>query len=391
MVTLFLGYEKRDESIARELIPILKALGIDVWEYQSSIAPGNGFTKQIEEKISSQADAAAFIITQNTLESDFIIEFEIPFSIDRKKRDRNFSLFFILFQEDYSILKQVHSEISYLQAIQMTQLEFEEILAKGGDLLSKILENRGDITKKEITIRAYDRETTTALEGAILNCNWSDILGTGEVLTENWLRLQKIIRKIKDVLIKFTGLQVINLEGRLRYTSSFILGYEFRQPTGYKFIIPYNEDIWETPKELIMKNEHLNILEPSISEPSKQLILDISLSHPNIRAIEKYLKIYPNQLLRRNETKVTIEPLEGPSRSSVDTGKTAENISLQIYEKMLTFYRKYSCKNVHMFFNGPFPIALFLGWLWNKGPEVHLYEFDGRTQTYFKEPYKVQL
>ena len=67
----------------------------------------------------------------------------------------------------------------------------------------------------------------------------------------------------------------------------------------------------------------------------------------------------------------------------------------QWYLCLLFFFieamREYSSKKIHLFFSGPYPITLFLGWLWNAGPSLKIYEFDKSIGQYLDNPYQPKL
>ena len=40
-------------------------------------------------------------------------------------------------------------------------------------------------------------------------------------------------------------------------------------------------------------------------------------------------------------------------------------------------------KEIHLFISSPYPLACLIGWLWNKGPKIFLYEYNAENRTYF--------
>lgn len=392
MIKLFLGYESRDEEVIRALVPIIKALGLDVWEFKTSLELGDTFTNQIEDMISVQADGAIFLLTENTSDSDYIVKFEIPWATDRMSQQNDFPIFFLILNEDYSILDRLKIPIAGIQSYKLTDMEFETLIEIGEQILSKMFDLQKSEFVSEFPMKICDRPSMAISEDAVLNCKWYEILGTNEeVPADAWKRLQVIIKTFKHVITSKTNIKTLLIDAKLRYTSSFLLGYEFRQPTGFTMKILYQNQIWKTPDSLTPRKKNLKQLKISISKPTVPLILDVSLSHSNLNAIREYITSNPETRLNLANTRISLQPKLGTNRASVTNGEEAQDISLEVFDWMSSNHKRYSCTDVHMFYNGPFPIAIFLGWLWNKAPQIYLYEFDGEKQTYFENPYKVEM
>lgn len=392
MIRLFFGYEEHDNEIAKKIIPVLKALGIDVWEYTSSLELGEGFTNQIENEISNRADGVVFLLSENTFNSIYMLKIEIPLAIERMSHQEDFPVFFLIFKEKYSLIEKLGIPMTGIQSYKFVDDNFDTLLEIGEKILSRFFEILVDNQDKVLSIKIYDRGPMSVSDDMILNCQWYEILGAFEEITkDSWKQLQSLIEKLKHVIIKKTNMRKLLVDAKLRYTSSFLLGYTFREPTGFSFEFMYQNQLWVTPSSLKSTKAFLRTLKSATLKPSMQLILDVSLSHSNMKAINQYIMSFPNQILSMSDSRLPLEPKNGSNRASVKDSEMAQQVSLQIFEKMSTYHKRYSCKDVHLFFNGPYPIATFLGWLWNKAPQIYLYEFNGEKQTYFKHPYKVKM
>ena len=392
MISLFLGYESNDEKIVNGISPILKALGINVWEYKSSLKMSDIFTQEIEQTIERSADGAMFIISKNTLSSKYTLEIEVPKAIRRMRQDAKFFVFFLIYKADYSILKSIPAQVTDVYSKIIYDFDFSNLLEISSEILHKMLSINIGPKTDSIQLKVSDRGNMNLDEEALLNCDLAEVLGRKEQITlKNWEKIQKIISKLKGTLSKITSNTQIIFDAKLRYCSSFLFGYTFRQTTGFTFQLEYMNQNWSTPTTLKSKYNYLQKPTPSISRVSKNLIVDISLTHPNSRVIDTYLNRYPDQLLEKDDSRIILILDDLPNRSSVENEEMAQNIPLQIYEEVLTTINEYSCETVHIFYNGPYQIILFLGWLWNKGPRLFLYEYNGEEQTYYKKPYQVIL
>src|SRR5580658_4465555 len=87
----FLSYSRSNLPLAKILCETLLAHGIEVWQDITSL--GQGFTESsIRSAISSGTDGLIFLVTPESVASDFVRQVELPEADARVRRDPSYFL-----------------------------------------------------------------------------------------------------------------------------------------------------------------------------------------------------------------------------------------------------------------------------------------------------------
>ena len=84
---VFISYADSDEELARQVIDVLEEEGLDVWDEQREILPGDNWAAKVDEAL-QESQAMIVLLTPNALSSNHVMR-EIEYALGEKRyRDR---------------------------------------------------------------------------------------------------------------------------------------------------------------------------------------------------------------------------------------------------------------------------------------------------------------
>lgn len=388
MLKLFVGYRNTVSEEANLLKNILQAMGIKIWLYEEELLIGSQFLDEIEQLIQNDADGSLFLLEDSVLKSEFMNKLEIPKSLARLGNDKKFKVFPVYIKE-YDNIKEKgqFAKRTDIQYHELKQTDFENILELCKDVVKQLLKVNYDKTMKKIPMEVSDFEESESQDSIMLNCYfgyWSKKeLGFDN---EKRNKLLKILEGLKSVLSELFETKVLVISGNLSYTTAFILGYSFRAVTNYTFIMNYFGEKWKTERKKKGKKSYIKDINPVKTVVSDLLIVDLSITHNNENKIEEYVIEHNDKFKNKNENLMRIIPIDGSSGQSIKNEDELKGIVLETYQKISEIKNELGIQTIHLFVSAPFPLVIFLGWLWNSMPNMCIYEFDNSTQSYISNP-----
>lgn len=375
---VFIGFRLNNSAFAKSLKIVLNACGINTWLFNSDLITADNFEIEIHRQIKLKADGSIFLLDEAVLESGYMMKKEIPWAVSQLAATK-YRLFPILINSQRNLLEKtaIPPEIQY-QEIDTKNVESEKLIAE--NVLRSLLRNHRQL--RTIKIRAFDRGEERNDPLYLLNCNYAIILeDSNGTLKFSWKKLIDTLNLQFSCILKEMNSRNIRLSGNLRYTTAFLLGYTYRKSAGFKFSIEYYDAIWETSNQDHLLENSLLAIEKTNMVPDTDLVLNISITHDASKSIQTFIE--SQSTIRTNISQVKIFPKRGPSPDAIENGTTNSEIANEIFSEILAINNQITIKMVHLFYTGPFPTILILGWLWNAGPKVKIYEYNKAKHTYY--------
>lgn len=216
-------------------------------------------------------------------------------------------------------------------------------------------------------------------EEADIDLDWTPYFQNGLPAPDIWAGvLFPALRHVKKAITNSVGTPELFLPFGVHLSMGLALGFVFRQPTRFRFIIRQDSQTWSTwvdpasrenVPELKYDREQLDVDDPQ----SNDMALGLSLRHD----VRSYLDQVTGVRLKRN-----IMPPGGPGRDSVPDGNHALWWAHQIADRIGDLRAEHRIETIHLYFTMPFGMTVMLGWLLNALGPIQVHQWDQEAREY---------
>jgi len=202
----------------------------------------------------------------------------------------------------------------------------------------------------------FDRDTRTVPDKKI----WNEQL-VPEIYT------------LRKQLAKETDVRLIRLRGKNALTTGILLGAAFPQIGGWVFEIPQppKPEPWRSDAPPQMNYDLRVQDEVTIDEKGDSIAFVFNIKGSALKDVEKYIRenSLPVKVI------VPIAPEGDPRALSIADDQEAVSLALAARDELRKALDHHNLRATHIFFYGPFALAVFIGQLLTSIGQVHLYEF----------------
>ncbi len=381
MKAYFLSYSHSDSHLADMVERIFKTRGVRIWRDVHDLEPGRRFADTIQRAINEQCGGLIVIVTQQSLESGFITNIELPEA--HRAQLPILPLFFGVSIEEVRRLlsKAIGFDLTAFQGANVmpsAESEDEAVMQQKLDevawkTLRQLLRERKADRRAgplRVALHSYQYELD---EEADIDLDWTPYFQNELPGPDVWDGvLFPALRRVKDAITNSVGTPELLLPFGAHLSIGLAFGFVFRQQTRFHLIIQQDDQTWSTRAdpasrenvpELVYDREQPDVYDPR----SNDMALGLSFSHD----IRNYLDQVTDVRLKRN-----IVPPDGPKRDSVPDGNHALWWAYQIADRIGRLRTEYRIETIHLYFSTPFGMAVMLGWLLNARGPIQVYERD---------------
>jgi hypothetical protein len=387
----FISYRRTDEGEARAVGQALRRAGVRPWRDLDDLAIGRPTEQEIRQAIRTECGGAVLWLSRAALESDFIMELELP-EIVRQATEGGFVVVPVFRDmspnETADLVRTrtgleiggyngevVHGDHDVPAAVRRIAAAY--VLSAIGPLGSAALAARP-------TIRAVTRDDTAgSLDAAALDFDWrnayTDPPYVPDPLTQ--LDLKDSLGASVSTLLAAHGQGDIRLDIKVHLSVAVALGHALRRPTGAVPVILHEEGEWRA----IAGNPESP--EPALEEEleigpvgADALAAELSVSQSVREGVDPHIA-------RRGEpyrARVRFSPPGGPSQTALVSPEQANAWAEQVVTRIVAVRSELQALSTSLFIAAPLPLAVLLGWRLNAVGPVVMHEWASNVGPYIE-------
>ena len=377
---IFISYSRKDLNDIKLIVRTLMIHGIKTWQDINNL--GAGLTEgKIRLAIRKECSGLTCYCTKTSVKSPIICKIELPEAENRHKNNSRFNIVPIFKLGTKETAKALRTyltiPLSNFNGSILKNGKKEEILVASQKASEIILNNIKFDMGRPLPIGLVSKQKTTAC--VALDMDFTEYFATGfpsqEVWTDEFIPALECLKKV--LLAK--KITHVRLYSFAHLSFGFMMGYIFRQRTGFKLeieqLFPTSgfHQIWSTHKR--PTSNPLTIHDFPGEVRSKNLCIKINLMSKDNSAFSNYIK------KRRLTYRALIEVAPRTYPCTISNGQ-AVTIASEIASTIKIMHAKYRTDKVHVFAAIPLGLAMLIGYHLNACGKIQCYEFDNISREY---------
>lgn len=375
----FLSYSRKNLRDVRIIARTLMIHGVELWQDITNLGTGVSESK-IRKAIQEGSDGLIFFVTQQSIESQFIRDVELPEAETRFKDDADFKIipvFGLPIDVATAALKGCLTVplSNFNGAIVEGEGNFDDVSTAAHRAAEIVLEDISIPDVDPLTIGLSSKQKTS--KDVALHLDFTGFFESGIPPATVWdEQFSAALARVKRFLSKRSRLS-IRLHAFCHLSLGILFGYVFRRTTGFKLEIEQitnsNTSIWSTDRTPL--DNPLTLAEIPGTLGSKNLLVRMNLMSADDKSVARYVE--KNDLSYR-----AILTLSPPSFPWIISEIQAATIATDLAHKIKEMHARYDTNTVHLFCAIPLGLALMIGYNVNACGTIRCYEFDNPRREY---------
>lgn len=383
---IFLSYSWNDLDEVDQLDRLLRLRGVPVWRDRREMRFGTYQEDRVRAAIREDCSGFVLYLTESALTgaSGFITDIELPTMVERRNGEPGFVSGAVF--RDYGFDKgqdAVHelTGISLGGALghPVTDADITGGLRTAANaILSSYLDSQ--IPDGPVELHFDTRNDIRWTQPKLLQLNWHSPLQHDLDALEPAVWADELLPALHDVrraVTASTNARELVLSGTLHLSAALAFGFEFRRPTGWAIRMEdsYGGE-WSTGLSVPGLQGWVAKSEPGPAGSGDVLAVAIHARHDIADAVRRH----------RSEIGVAratlhVRPPVGSPAESIDP-KSASSLAAAIADEIRSAKREYGATRTHLYFAGPWPMAVLLGWHLASSGAIRSFEATADRQTY---------
>lgn len=387
----FISYRRSDEGEARALGQALRRAGVRPWRDLDDLPIGRPTEEEIRRAIQTECGGAVLWLSRAALESDFIMEIELP-EIVRRATKGGFVVVPVFrdlppHQTADLLRKRTGLELGgYNGEVVRGDHDVPAALRRiaAAYVVSSVGPPGSGTGAARPIVRAVTRaDTAGSLDAAVLDFDWRNAYTAPTHIPDplTQLDLKDSLSSSVSTILAAYAQGDIRLDIKVHLSVGVALGYALRRPTGAIPIIFHEERDWPaipgTPK----------CSEPALEEETEvgpvgadHLAVELSVSQ-NVRDGVDQLVAQRGEPFR---ARIRFSPLGGPSQGALVSPEQANAWAEQVVSRIVAVRGELHALSTSLFIAAPLPLAVLLGWRLNAVGSVVIHEWAGNVGPYIE-------
>lgn len=374
----FLSYSRKNLNEIKSIAKGLMLHGVETWQDISDLGTGMSETS-IRGAIQSEVDGLVFLATQESVDSIFIRDVELPEAEQRVKKG-NFPIVPVfgmpLDKASSALTGCLSVPLSNFNGAKIDGALDERSTAIAGERAAEIvLENTNFPSEQALIIGLSSKQKLSG--NMSLHLNFMAFFADGSPAPIVWnTRFTPALTRIKEVLNK-RSLHDITVRAFCHLSLGMLLGYVFRKTSGFSLQVEQvtngERNLWTT-KGVPTANP-LTVTEMPGTLGSKNLLIRMNLMSADNKSVLRYAE--ENSLSYR--AILDVSPTHYPCMISAEE---ALSIASDVADKVKELHAKHDTSVVHLFCAIPLGLAVLMGHSMNACGTIQCYEFDNAQRRY---------
>lgn len=379
MPVYFLSYSRKNLPDVRIIARTLMIHGVEIWQDITNLGAGVAESK-IRKAIQEGSDGLIFFVTQQSVDSAFIRDVELPEAETRFMNGSNFKIipvFSLPIDVATALLKGCLTiPLSNFNGAKVEgKGDFEDVSSAAYRAAEIVLEDISLPDVDPLPIGLSSKQKTS--EKVALHLDFTNFFENGSPSEKVWEeQFSAALVTVKIFLSKRRQLS-IRLHAFCHLSLVMLFGYVFRKTTGFRLEIEQitndKRSIWSTDKMPI--DNPLKIDEIPATLSSKNLLVRMNLMSADDRSVVRYME-------KNNLSYRAILTFSPPSFPWMVSEAQAATIARDLSNKIKEMHARYDTNTVHLFCAIPLGLALMIGYNINACGTIRCYEFDNPRREY---------
>jgi hypothetical protein len=364
----------------------MRLRGVPVWRDVREFSAGARNEDVASEAIRNLCCGCVLYFTEAVLDSWFIKGVELAAARNRVERDDDFfvtAIFDGVGSAEAEILREeIGLNPGNYQGLFLDRKT--DTAAQIRPFSAQILHRYLSIAAADATVVALDTWNEIPLaEQATLHLNWAgENLGTGPLPIE-WELLKPATTDVEAALRGVTDARVLHVGGNVHLSAAFLLGYSFREPTGWTIEARHARAPVEiTSVEADPQGWRLN--QRPAQNDSHELLAQVCASAECGHAVHHHRT---GKKAARVELGV-FPPNGKPERTSLENTEI-NSLAAAIVAAIRGARERYSVSSTELYLAGPWTLALAFGWSFASSGAVTVHEATAAKDTYHPNPLRL--
>jgi hypothetical protein len=368
------------EMLDREM----RLRGVPVWRDIRELGPGALNEEVADNAIRHICTGCVLYFTEAVLESWFIKSVELSAVRSRIERDGSFfvaAIFDGVGSEESEILRrEIGINLTNYQGLFVNQnVDFQaQIHPFSAQILSRYLSSV-PVNRAAVALNTWNQIPLN--EPATLHLNWAREENTDAgPLPVDWRLLKKAAHDLQTVLSNFADTRVLRVEGNAHLSAAFLLGYTFREPTGWRIEAHHGR----APVEIASveaNRQGWRLVPLPAQNDSGELVIKLCASAECGNAVQRH-----RSRDREARVEIGIFPPDGkPDRTSLDDIEI-DGLAAAVVSAIREARERYSIAQTELYFACPWTLGMALGWNFASSGPVSVYEATAAKDTYHPDP-----
>jgi SMODS-associated and fused to various effectors sensor domain len=384
---VFLSSRWRDGSPRAEVDELdrqLRLRGVPIWRDVRELGAGGVNEDAAWRALTEECCGAVLYLSDDLFESWFISSVELKAIRHRLARDRDFFVAVVFDGVDGVTIERLQRESGVdAKAFQGLFLArgraaVEQLRPFAGDLLHRYLSR----CQAPITITVATREAIPLSDEALLHLNWDTLLGgdtTGGTVDTGG-ELKRAVADVRARLEARFAKRELILGGRMHLSAAFLIGWEFREPTGWTVLADHRRAAVRT--EMVEADEQgwSLVLSPTQND-SEVLVIQVAIAQDPSEAVLTHRGGKPPA-----RAQLAVIP-PGGSPSKVSLADTDSNgLGAAVVAAVQEARARFGVCRSDLYLATPWAFAVQLGWMFGSLGEVAVFEATADKTTYYDDP-----
>jgi hypothetical protein len=359
----------------------LRLRGVPVWRDVRELGAGGLNEQEARRALSEVCCGVVLYFTDDLFESWFIGSVELEAIRYRRDRDPDFFVAAVFDGVDRGAVERLQTESGVdVRAFQGLYLDPgqsapDQLCAFAAGLLGRYL--RGGAPP--ITAKAETRDAIPYSDPALLHLNWDGLLGDDENPLDPAAsaQLKAAIRDVREQLEASFSERELVLSGTMHLSAAFLVGWEFRETTGWTLRCQHartgvetrmaaaDAQGWTLPCSESQNDSQLAVIRIGVSQDPAAAVLTRRRDQPPARA---QLALTPPD---GTASKVSLD--------EVDSNALAAAVIAQLAQAR----GRLGISTSELYLACPWTFAVQLGWMFGSVGEVRVYEATADKTTYY--------
>lgn len=379
MPVYFLSYSRKNLPDVRIIARTLMIHGVEIWQDITNLGAGVAESK-IRKAIQEGSDGLIFFVTQQSVDSAFIRDVELPEAETRFKKGPNFQIipvFNLPIDVATALLKGCLT-------VPLSNFNGAKVEGKGdSEDVSRAAYRAAEIVLEDIRLPDVDplpiglssKQKTS--EKVALHLDFTNFFENGSPPEKVWDEQFSAALVTVKIFLSTRRQLSIRLHAFCHLSLGMLFGYVFRKTTGFRLEIEQiandKRSIWSTDEMPI--DNPLKIDEIPATLSSKNLLVRMNLMSADDRSVVRYME-------KNNLSYRAILTFSPPSFPWMISEAQAVTIARDLSNKIKEMHARYDTNTVHLFCAIPLGLALMIGFNINACGTIRCYEFDNSRREY---------
>lgn len=382
---LFISYSHHDAAQIDALQTKLQARGIFLWRDLNDLLVGANTETEIARALGSDAHGILLWLTENALDSTFILHRELMWARQRHEQDARFDVIPIFVNGNVTAMNERVREktgwdIAQFNGVARKEKEDDAAFLRriAQRVLQTVARRIGESNPAEIKIGVQSRQVQLPRDDQRhLLLDFNDLFEDEfTAKPDAWSEMRAALMDLRNALAAEIGLPRLFFYPNAHLTIGYLIGNVFDKQTGFPLSVNQQGARWDADVSA-SQTFALEVNTEIVLLIARELTLEISLTLDLTKQANQLVMQFPRPTQRR----IQVRPQSKPFGYALDAAEAA-SIAQQLRNLLIAQRAQTNYERAHVLGALPWGLACWMGRLANAIGPLQLYEWNNQTHVY---------